>query len=155
MQIFFQVEVKKNQKLSINQPNSDPQPIYSGVPQVIFLGPLLFLLTVNELANDELDHFKFFDVLSVMELGEKSVSSKADRIMVSLLRQVEVEKMIVNHEKSLVLAFSFLKESSSLAIQNVLGIIDITLLGIYLTHDLKREKQTKEMIKWANLGILT
>ena len=34
---------------------SDPQPIYCGVPHGTGLDPLLFLVTVNELANDESD----------------------------------------------------------------------------------------------------
>ena len=151
MQIFFQVEVKKTKYNSVY---CDPQPIYCGVPQGIILGPLLFLAMVNELANDESDRFKFVDDLSVLELGEKSVSSEADRIMASLSRQAEEGKMIVNREKSLILTFSFLRDSSSLALQNVSGIMNIKLFGINLTHDLKWEKQTQEMIKRANLGIL-
>ena len=74
---------------------------------------------VNELANVETDCFKFVDDLSVLELGKKSVSSKADRIMASLSRQAEEGKMIVNHEKSLVPTFSLLRDSSVLALKNV------------------------------------
>ena len=74
---------------------------------------------VNELANDETDCFKFVDDLSVLKLGKKSVSSKADKIMASLSRQAEEGKMIVNREKSLVPTFSLLRDSSVLALKNV------------------------------------
>ena len=63
--------------------------------------------------------------------------------------------MYVKHEKSLVLIYYFLRDSSPLALQNVSGIMDTKLLGIYLTQDLKWGKQTQEMIKRANLGILS
>ena len=53
------------------------------------------MVMVNKLANDESDRFKFVDDLSI-QLGEKGVSSEADRIMVGLSRQAEEGKMIVN-----------------------------------------------------------
>jgi len=65
LHIVFQVEVKKKYKSAI----SDPQRIYCGVPKGTVLNPLLFLFMVNELANVESDWFKFFDDLSVLELG--------------------------------------------------------------------------------------
>ena len=42
---------------------------------------------VNELANSESDLLKFVVDLSILELGETSVSSEEDRIMASLSHQ--------------------------------------------------------------------
>ena len=63
---------------------SNPQPIHAGAPRGTILGPLTFLDMVNKLTSDELYCFKFVDDLSILELGEKSVSCKADRIMANL-----------------------------------------------------------------------
>ena len=71
---------------------------------------------VNELTNDESDRFKFVYDLSVLELGEKSVSSETDRIAATLSREAEEDKMIVNREESLVIAFNFPRDNSSLAL---------------------------------------
>jgi len=60
---------------------------------------------VKELANNRSDCFKLIDDLSVLELGEKIISSEVDRIMASLSRKAGEGKIIVNREKSLVLTF--------------------------------------------------
>ena len=65
--------------------------------------------------------------------------------------------MIVNYEQPLILTLSFLREQLIPCFTECSGcsIMNIKLLGRYLTHDLRWEKQTQKMIKWANLDILS
>ena len=66
----------RKQRVPINGKESDWKPILSGVPQGSVLGPLLFLLYINDLADDlECNHKLFADDASLNEHIKNTTNS--------------------------------------------------------------------------------
>ena len=65
--------VGRTQQVSVNGTRSDPQPVASGVPQGSVLGPQLFVIFINDIAEGlESDLFLFADDSKVAKLIETS-----------------------------------------------------------------------------------
>ena len=60
---------------------SDSLSISYGVPQGTLLGPLLFLVMINNVANESADRWKFMDDISLLEKGGRNIKSRAMEIL--------------------------------------------------------------------------
>ena len=70
---------KRHQRVVINGQNSEWALILSGVPQGSVLGPLLFLIFVNDLETDITCNVKFFvDDVSLFSIIHDPISSASD-----------------------------------------------------------------------------
>ena len=69
----------RKQRVSLNGVESDWAPILSGVPQGSVLGPLLFLIYINDLEDGIKSHVKFFaDDTSLFSIVKDPLTSAAD-----------------------------------------------------------------------------
>ena len=105
------------------------------MPQGTVLGPLCFLLLINEIADDQDDRWKYVNDLTVAEVLSKRMKSQASTILHDIADQASSQNMIVNPDKSAVVTFSFLKTAPAfhLPFDSKLHTKEITLLGVVLS----------------------
>jgi len=110
---------------------------------------------INNLAISIPDRWKYADDLATAELCYKNIQSSAATIMADLSDEAAANRMAVNVQKSFVLTFSFLKSNPECypPLSPSSRVTELKLLGVYLTADLKSEKQTEMLHRRANAGI--
>ena len=92
---------------------SDSLPISCGVLQGTLLVPLLFLVMINNLANESADRWKLVDDMWLLEKCRRNIKSSATEILEDVASKAAWSKMKVNSHKSHIMTFSFIKSKPS------------------------------------------
>ena len=152
----------RRQRVVVNGVSSDWSPVLSGVPQGTVLGPILFLLFINDLPNGITSHVKLFADDSVLY---RPITSTDDHHALQedlyyLERWADKWQMKFAPKKCYVMTITLKREKSqfpySLCGSTLEGVGLQKYLGIYITSTLNWSKQADEVKKKANavLGIL-
>ena len=109
-ELLFSFLDNRRQKVKLNGMFSDCEIVSQGVPQGIVLGPLIFLLYVNDFSsniNKTEKVIQFADDTSIVRCGQKS--SLHEKIMEALQKSeeyVEMNKLTLNTNKTELIFFS-------------------------------------------------
>ena len=97
---MFSFLESRQQRVKVNDGFSDWAQLVGGMPQGSWLGPLIFLLLIDDLQFDCLVH-KFVDDTTLSELLEHGYhASNMTQYVESLSTWAQTNKMIVNRSKS-------------------------------------------------------
>ena len=134
---------------------SDVKNNNAGVPQGTKLGPVLFLIMINDACNDcPFPFYKYVDDLTILESRHYSQPSQMQPQINSLETWSLSNNMKLNPKKCIVMTISFMKrpiqqtfyiDTTSLNAASV-----VKVLGIYIQQNLKWDTQVKEMLKKCN-----
>ena len=156
----------RTQKVVLHGATSDTKPIAAGVPQGSILGPLLFLIYVNDFGRQlENESYLFADDSSVLRqyrVGTETIAENSiNEDLIKLLKWATTWKLTFNISKTVLINFSLnIRNNPSLSIS-----FDGTLikpvethkhLGIVLSSDLKWRDHVNHVVSSANkkLGLL-
>jgi len=147
---------KRSQCVRYHNKCSDFKEISSGVPQGTKLGPILFLVYINDaLKDDILNRYKYVDDLSVCEsrlyYEASLMQSSLDQLNTWSIRN----DMILNSEKCMLMTFSFMKDSppppSILLNEKPLDYTETAcILGLWLSNNLRWDKHVDVITKKAS-----
>ena len=163
LNIFKSYLEGRRQVVVIDGVKSSLQDIKAGVPQGSRLGPLLFLIYINDIIEDiESDIFIFADdtTITATDKTPALTTEKLNRDLIKIKIWSDKWKVIFNAKKSKDLIFSKLTHANAAPLQyNNINIERVTThkhLGIHLSHNLDWSEQIKRVCLKANqkLGIL-
>lgn len=80
--------MQRKQRVKLNSALSDWPLVNGGVPQGTILGPLLFLIMVNDLAIYYRDRWKYVDDTSLSEQSEKAAKGFYNLLLMKLINGV-------------------------------------------------------------------
>jgi DNA-binding transcriptional regulator of glucitol operon len=135
---------------------SEWKQLNGGVPQGTKVGPLGFVVIVNDAAIDTpFVTLKYVDDLTLVESRSRSQSSVMQQHLDNFECWAAQNNMKLNPKKCATMKVSFLKNDQSeppLTISNVpLQDVEVTkILGVYVSANLKWDKQVTEILKKAN-----
>jgi retron-type reverse transcriptase len=66
---------QRSQVVKCMKPYSEPLPVYNGIPQGSIIGPILFSVMVNNLAEDIPIRWKFVDDMTLLEVARKKIKN--------------------------------------------------------------------------------
>ena len=149
---------------SINNITSTPKPVTVGVPQGSILGPLLFLIFINDLPQC-LKHCKsilYADDTLLYYAGrtENDLQVKINEDLNSLSQWLNNNLLTLNYEKTKFMVFANKKQSTKVDItienKKVLQETSFNYLGVTLSSDLTWHNHIDNMIAKINqrLGVL-
>ena len=152
----------RRQRVVVNGSSSQWSPVLSGVPLGTVLGPILFLLFINDLPSLVSSSVKLFADDSVLY---RNIESSADhaKLQEDLLQLEEwaaTWQMNFAPSKCYIMSITLKRQPSSysymLCNTPLEGVTFQKYLGVYITNSLKWSKQAVEMKKKANkiLGVL-
>ena len=134
---------------------SDVKDCNAGVPQGTKLGPVLFLIMVNDACNNcPLPFYKYVDDLTIVEARNQNKPSQIQREIDSLLTWSLANNMKLNPSKCVFMTISFMKQpvhqnfNIDQIPMNENSIVKI--LGVLFQQNLKWDSQVNEMIKKCN-----
>ena len=79
---------------------SNSLPRYCGIPQRTLLGPLLFLVMINEIGKELPQRWKYVDDLSILEVCHRNIKSDPVEILTQCSDESKNLNMTVNPTKS-------------------------------------------------------
>ena len=131
----------RKQRVCLNSFSSPWKHVHAGVPQGTKLGPLFFLVMVNDLRTD-LPLYKYVDDCTIYEVVTKGESSMLQNELNKIIEWTNSNNMKINVTKTKELSISFLKNSlpaERLTVNNqsLDPIRSSKLLGVNLSTDLK------------------
>lgn len=132
----------RQQRVKLGQDKSNWKPIVAGVPQGTKLGPLLFLVMINDLTT-EVPIYKYIDDCTVFEIiSGFSTTSELQTYMNAINQWIVTNNMRINTKKTKELTICFAKSPPSLeplTIDNIPidSVKSTKLLGLLIQYDLK------------------
>ena len=135
----------RTQRVKIGDSFSDWTHTHAGVPQGTKLGPILFLIMVNDLASSSplnLDHWIFVDDLTTSETVPRLEHPKMQPNIINLETWSESNYMKLNPKKCKEMCVCFLKNKPNLQPITIYGnqierVSSHELLGVVIQDDLK------------------
>ena len=134
----------RKQFTTINKFNSEPLTVSCGVPQGSILGPLLFLIYVNDICNvtneDNINLFADDTNLLVFGSNEYELANKATLSMISMSKWFIVNKLSLSVEKSCYTVFPAKRFGNiSILIDNckLTPVKTYKYLGVFIDDNLK------------------
>ena len=146
----------RKQFVSINGYDSTKQDITCGVPQGSTLGPLLFLLYINDLKNSlkfaKASHFADDTCLTYSNKNPKTLESNLNYDLKNLTQCLRANRLSLNVDKTKLLIFKskYNKNQYEYMIIKLLGVrlepsTSVKYLGIHIDHNLSWDYHIKEM----------
>ena len=129
----------RSQRVLINNTLSDPLTIYSGVPQGGVVGPLLFLIYINDICSTidiKSELSLFADDAKIFSQSNTSLQLSLDNIYIWL----KTRKLNLNPSKCKILTINKKKSSPTDLLINNTKIPEVKVfkdLGIYISENLK------------------
>ena len=131
----------RQQHVLFNNVSSSWKHIHAGVPQGTKLGPLFFLVMVNDLWSD-LPLYKYVDDCTIYEVLFKAEPSVLQNELNKIIKWSESNNMKINVTKTKELSITFLKNGAPMDRLTVYNqpldlVPSSKLLGVYVSSDLK------------------
>ena len=135
--------------------SSSEQVLSCGVPQGTKLGPVIFLIMINDAAETTTKRWKYVDDLTIAEVVHKSESSHLQSHVDALSVWSQSNSMKPKAEKCKVMHVSFLRNgppSPVITIGNQVleSVTSLRLLGVTIQSNLKWDSQVEQLIKRAS-----
>ena len=134
---------------------SNPLPRYCGIPQGTLLGPLLFLVMINEIGKEFPQRWKYVDDLSILEVCHRNIKSDPVEILTQCSDESKNLNITVNPTKSQIMTINFLKSTPAFCdpIPSEMLVKHVKLLGVTISNDLKWETHVSNIVKQANVSL--
>ena len=144
----------RSQAVRYHGVTSSSRDITCGVPQGTKLGPILFLVMVNDAACSTENRWKYVDDLSLVEVVRKDQPPTLQLHVDSLVEWCRRNDMRPNPSKCKAMKVTFLRSASHplhLQIDDVAleDVSSLKLLGVIIQNDLKWDEQVKRLISNA------
>jgi hypothetical protein len=152
--------VGRKQRVVLNGSFSEWKSVTSGVPQGSVLGPLLFIMFVNDMDNSVLSHLlKFADDTKLFRcVTDPDGADMLRDDLRSLYEWSEDWQMLFNIDKCKVMHFGAKNKKEKYSISNtVLNVVEEEKdLGVIVQKDFKVSEQCSKVVKTANriLGMI-
>ena len=150
----------RKQKVVINGFESSCKTMYHGVPQGSVLGPILFLIYINDLHKciKYCTTYHFADDTNLLNISKdyKSLQNKVNKDLKSLHKWLTANKISLNDGKTELIYFRKSGPAPTLNIklhgQRLVPCTSVKYLGVYLDEFLNGEAHCHELVKKLNRG---
>ena len=134
--------MQRKQRVKLGPILSDWKLVNSGVPQGTILGPLLFLIMVNDLAITHENRWKYVDDTSLSETIKKGKENHLQTVIDDIEKWCVENDMVLNHNKCKELIISFAKETPDfppllIGDHCISRVPSAKVLGLLLSSDLR------------------
>ena len=145
----------RKQRVKISGVFSDWLPVNGGVPQGTVLGPILFLIMVNDLVVDHDRRWKFVDDTSVSEVINKNEMGKMQCLVNDINTWCMKNEMKLNQTKCKDMIISFALEHPKLdpiflEEHELVPVSSAKILGMYISVDLKWNTHITHIVSKAS-----